>query len=645
MFISSEKEQKLLPAVDAKLSLTPFSTRSNLDYQGDALPVSESQDSISTPTIYTDVSVVPEHEKNELEQSIVTIEGEIVRLRKKERSLDKKRRDALNKILDTKGSIRVFCRLRPLISSVKRRNDEPISVWEENIEVKYLGSRKDFRFDKVFRQAATQDDIFEEVEPIIRSALDGHNVCILAYGQTATGKTFTMDGTNDQPGITPRALEALVHQASLEKSCAFTFSMSMLEVYMGNLRDLLGPKAPYRSQESLARSNLNIQTDPKGLVEIEGLKEVHFSDLSKAKWWYAKGKRARSTSWTNVNEMSSRSHCLMRITISRSGNDLKAKSEVSKMWMVDLGGSERLLKTGATGQTLEEGRAINLSLSALGDVIAALRRKRGHVPYRNSKLTQILKDSLGDSSKVLMLVHISPSEEDTGETFCSLNFANRARAVETNRELPEDINKQRQKQIREIAQDMRDAEEECQKVRQQTQEAEILLSKMKQLFSAAYELHGNREKTPRSPSANESIPSPKKNLKEVNDTPKITPGGKRVLTSSLPRFMTSTVASRQRQSAAEKEVVARARSWRPGTRSSVQFSGSQSFCFSDSRLKTILQDYNKRPQETVVKSPKCSSLEANKAPFLRSRMVTSSDSNLRVALNRHSHRRRMSDLI
>ncbi|KAJ8770952.1 hypothetical protein K2173_022176 [Erythroxylum novogranatense] len=607
MFISSEKEQKLLPAVDAKLSLTPFSTRSNLDYQGDALPVSESQDSISTPTIYTDVSVVPEHEKNELEQSIVTIEGEIVRLRKKERSLDKKRRDALNKILDTKGSIRVFCRLRPLISSVKRRNDEPISVWEENIEVKYLGSRKDFRFDKVFRQAATQDDIFEEVEPVIRSALDGHNVCILAYGQTATGKTFTMDGTNDQPGITPRALEALVHQASLEKSCAFTFSMSMLEVYMGNLRDLLGPKAPYRSQESLARSNLNIQTDPKGLVEIEGLKEVHFSDLSKAKWWYAKER----SSIHFVDKLICISS-LMRITISRSGNDLKAKSEVSKMWMVDLGGSERLLKTGATGQTLEEGRAINLSLSALGDVIAALRRKRGHVPYRNSKLTQILKDSLGDSSKVLMLVHISPSEEDTGETFCSLNFANRARAVETNRELPEDINKQRQKQIREIAQDMRDAEEECQKVRQQTQEAEILLSKMKQLFSAAYELHGNREKTPRSPSANESIP---------------------ILTSSLPRFMTSTVASRQRQSAAEKKL------------SSVQFSGSQSFCFSDSRLKTILQDYNKRPQETVVKSPKCSSLEANKAPFLRSRMVTSSDSNLRVALNRHSHRRRMSDLI
>ncbi|KAK3200529.1 hypothetical protein Dsin_023944 [Dipteronia sinensis] len=145
--------------------------------------------------------------------------------------------------------------------------------------------------------------------------------------------------------------------------------------------------------------------DAKGLVNSEGLTEVQIPDVTKARWWYNKGRRVRSTSWTSVNEASSRSHCLTRITIFRHGDALEAKREVSKLWMVDLGGSERLLKTGATGQTLDEGRAINLSLSALADVIAALRRKRGHVPYSYSKQTQIPKDSLDEEKNL-----ISPKE-------------------------------------------------------------------------------------------------------------------------------------------------------------------------------------------------------------------------------------------
>lgn len=638
MFIPSEMEQISLPLDNVKEKLEPMEP--NQDYIDAFQLESELTDSPPLPnsTIYTDVNVVPEHEKGELGHSISNLEGEIAGLKQKERLLDKKRREALNKILDIKGSIRVFCRVRPFLLSDRRRIHEPISIGLEKVVVKSVGIRKEYRYDKVFHQAATQEDVFVEVEPILRSALDGHNVCILAYGQTGTGKTFTMDGTNNQAGIIPRAIEELFRQASLDNS-SITFSMSMLEVYMGNLRDLLAPKVASRTHEVAAKC-LNIQTDPKGMVEVEGLTQVQIPDTAKAKWWYAKGRRARSTSWTNVNETSSRSHCLMRITISRHGDDSKAKAQVSKLWMVDLGGSERLLKTGATGQTLDEGRAINLSLSALGDVIAALRRKRGHVPYRNSKLTQILKDSLGHSSKVLMLVHISPCEEDVGETICSLSFANRARAIETYRDLTEDINMQRQKRILELEVEMRESEEECQKVRYQVQKAEFLLSENRELLSTTYHVPDDKENAPI---------SPKEDYREVNSTSRVTDKGiRRNMTSPFPRFMTSTVASRQRQSAAEKLVVGRARSLRSATRSSLQFSASQSFSYSEFRFRAILKESNRKSRYGETKpllpeSPKCNGPEMKMASLPRSKTVISSDPNLRTTLSRH--RRRMSDLI
>lgn len=638
MFIPSEMEQISLPLDNVKEKLEPMEP--NQDYIDAFQLESELMDSPALPnsTIYTDVNVVPEHEKGELGHSISNLEGEIAGLKQKERLLDKKRREALNKILDIKGSIRVFCRVRPFLLSDRRRIHEPISIGLEKVVVKSVGIRKEYRYDKVFHQAATQEDVFVEVEPILRSALDGHNVCILAYGQTGTGKTFTMDGTNNQAGIIPRAIEELFRQASLDNS-SITFSMSMLEVYMGNLRDLLAPKVASRTHEVAAKC-LNIQTDPKGMVEVEGLTQVQIPDTAKAKWWYAKGRRARSTSWTNVNETSSRSHCLMRITISRHGDDSKAKAQVSKLWMVDLGGSERLLKTGATGQTLDEGRAINLSLSALGDVIAALRRKRGHVPYRNSKLTQILKDSLGHSSKVLMLVHISPCEEDVGETICSLSFANRARAIETYRDLTEDINMLRQKRILELEVEMREAEEECQKVRYQVQKAEFLLRENRELLSTTYHVPDDKENAPI---------SPKEDYKEVNSTSRVTDKGiRRNMTSPFPRFMTSTVASRQRQSAAEKLVVGRARSLRSATRSSLQFSASQSFSYSEFRFRAILKESNRKSRYGETKpllpeSPKCNGPEMKMASLPRSKTVISSDPNLRTTLSRH--RRRMSDLI
>ncbi|VVA92641.1 unnamed protein product [Arabis nemorensis] len=600
------------------------------------------------PLLYTDVNVVPEHEMNELEKSITNLQGEVLELKSMLKSFDEKRREILNKIIDTKGSIRVFCRVRPFLLTERRPICEPVSFGPDNVIVRSAGTRKEFEFDKVFHQTATQEDVFGEVKPILRSALDGHNVCVLAYGQTGTGKTFTMDGTNEEPGLAPRAMKELFNEASIDHTHSVTFTMSMLEIYMGNLKDLLSARQPLRSNDASTKCNLNIQVDSKGSVEIEGLTEVEVPDFTKARWWYNKGRRVRSTSWTNVNEASSRSHCLTRITIFRRGDAVGSKTEVSKLWMIDLGGSERLLKTGAIGQTLDEGRAINLSLSALGDVIAALRRKKGHVPYRNSKLTQILKDSLGTRSKVLMLVHISPRDEDVGETVCSLSFTKRARAVESNRGLTAELRKLREKKISELEEEMREIQRNCRNTKLRLQEAECLLSENKKLFWITNDKHLE--------DIEKRVLSPLDHLKETDVTPK--PSDKLVKVSKssgfVPRFMTSTVASRHRQTTSEKEINAKAQSIRSVAKTLTQLSNSQSFSLSETRSRGLLRrSYTKPLQapansgtpETPKKDTKDISLAKKNikdTSFPRSKMVTSTDPNVRAKLCHH--RRRMSSL-
>ncbi|CAH2044563.1 unnamed protein product [Thlaspi arvense] len=607
MLISAEKEEILI-------SQSPVSSMSVPESIESPQPV---------PLVYTDVNVVPEHERNELEKSISSLEGEVLALKLKLKSLDAKRKEVLNKIIDTKGSIRVFCRVRPFLLTERRPIREPVSFGPDNVVVRSGGARKEFEFDKVFHQSATQEDVFGEVKPILRSALDGHNVCVLAYGQTGTGKTFTMDGTNEQPGLAPRAIEELFNEASMDHTHSVTFTMSMLEIYMGNLKDLLSARQPLRSNEASTKCNLNIQVDSKGCVEIEGLTEVEVHDFTKARWWYNKGRRVRSTSWTNVNEASSRSHCLTRITIFRRGDAVGSKTEVSKLWMIDLGGSERLLKTGAIGQTLDEGR--------------------------NSKLTQILKDSLGTRSKVLMLVHISPRDEDAGETICSLSFTKRARAVESNRGLTEELRKLREKKISELDEEMRDTQETYKKIGGRLQEAECLLSENKKLLRATDDSYQE--------DMEKKVLSPLDHLKETDATPKSSDKHVRISKSSgfVPRFMTATVASRLRQTMSEKEINAKRQSVRSVAKTLTQLSTSESLSLSDSRSRGLLRrSYTKplqaaansetpeTPKRRDIKDASLQKKNINDTSLPRSKMVTSSDPNVRAKLCHH--RRRMSSL-
>ncbi|CAN6363588.1 unnamed protein product [Urochloa humidicola] len=573
------------------------------------------------------------------DKDISALQEEISALRSRQRQLDRRRREALDKLIDLKGSIRVFCRVRPLVQINNLKTKSPVTVEREKIAVKSVGIKKEFSVDRVFDQESKQEDVFQEVKPILRSALDGHNVCILSYGQTGTGKTYTMEGTDGKLGIVPRAIQELFSHASEDSSSTYSFSISMLEVYLGSLRDLLAPRQPLlRPMECSAACNLSILATKSGAVEVEGLTDVSIPDLKKANQWYCRGRRARSTSWTNVNDVSSRSHCLTRITIRRNG----VTEEVSKLWLIDLGGSERLLKTGASGLTMDEGKAINLSLSALGDVIAALRRKRSHVPYRNSKLTQILSDSLGDGSKVLMVVHISPSEDDVGETVCSLSFAKRARSIESNRDIPEDLKMLKQKRLAELDKEVTDANEELKHLNEQIRRTEISLEE-KKLKSSISQALSDEKGSPRSTLVVRHI--------DATESPHPIEKAKiKVSHGSVPHFMSSTVCSRQRHSAGSHSV-SKPRLIKSVNRRPAELSGSLSFSYSScknaAKARSVAFSSSVPMMKCLpVKSDQINissnSIDSTAASAPRRRESFGSRQVQRAPL--HQHRRRMSSL-
>ncbi|XP_042420346.1 kinesin-like protein KIN-14B isoform X1 [Zingiber officinale] len=416
------------------------------------------------------IKELQESKSNGDDMEFTKIQAELDSLRSQLKEIAIQRRQTLNDFLDLKGNIRVFCRVRPLLPEESCRISPPSLLTPDSTRLLLrVGDRrsKQYNFDKVFHPQSTQEEVFSEIEPVIKSALDGYNVCIFAYGQTGTGKTYSMEGSRSNPGIVIRGIQALFQQA-LESNHTFQFNFSMLEIYMGGLRDLLVP----RSSKQRKPPALSIQMNSNGGVEIENLVSVEVHNFEQVKTLYNLGKRSRSTGATKSNLNSSRSHCLICISIACAGAPERRKG-VNKIWMIDLGGSERLLKTQATGRRLEEGKAINLSLSALGDVISALQHKKSHVPYRNSKLTQVLRDSLGFDSKTLMFVHVSPKEEDLCETICSLGFAARAGSIHLDsKESPEmqarkevEMTKLEQK-IRELEIEQKDVQREIKKLKE-----------------------------------------------------------------------------------------------------------------------------------------------------------------------------------
>ncbi|KAJ4965273.1 hypothetical protein NE237_017122 [Protea cynaroides] len=337
------------------------------------------------------------------------------------------RKKLFNQIQEAKGNIRVFCRCRPLSKeevSAKYATVVDFDMAKDGELGILTGGvmKKTFKFDRVYMPKDDQAAVFVDASPLVTSVLDGYNVCIFAYGQTGTGKTFTMEGTEQNRGVNYRTLDQLFKVAK-ERSETFTYniSVSVLEVYNEQIRDLLAT--------SPASKKLEIRQASEGVHHVPGIVEAKVENIKEVWDVLQAGSNARAVGSNNVNEHSSRSHCMLCIMV-RTKNLLNGESTKSKLWLVDLAGSERLAKTEVQGERLKEAQNINRSLSALGDVISALATKSSHIPYRNSKLTHLLQDSLGGESKTLMLVQISPSEHDLGETLSSLNFATRVRGVE-----------------------------------------------------------------------------------------------------------------------------------------------------------------------------------------------------------------------
>ncbi|GBG28808.1 Kinesin, putative [Hondaea fermentalgiana] len=354
----------------------------------------------------------------------------------------KEKRRYYNEVEDLKGSIRVCARVRPLCAEDQRQGlSEAVEVFGNNIKVTHerkdkSGSKstsKTWTFDKALGPQRTQNDVFEDTERLVQSALDGYNVCIFAYGQTGAGKTFTMTGTPEHPGILPRAASTLFATMQTQRELMdFTVELYMCELHLDTLVDLLQEPSSPRSEDiapnSSRRKALAVKKDQFGVVYVENITIVPIESEAELINRVRVGVARRATDSTRMNDLSSRSHLIISITVK---GESKVSGEVTsgKMTLVDLAGSERAEKSGAVGQTFKEATSINKALSALGEVINALSTNAKHIPYRNNPLTQLMSDSIGGNAKTLMIVNVSAAASNAAETMASLNFAARCKSI------------------------------------------------------------------------------------------------------------------------------------------------------------------------------------------------------------------------
>lgn len=317
-----------------------------------------------------------------------------------------------NEVIDLKGAIRVFCRIRPLIGDEKaceiKSTSEKIEI-SNGSDVKSLS----FQYDRIFCALDNQEKVFEEVAPLVRSGMDGYKVCIFAYGQTGSGKTYTMEGYGASNGIIYKSIDEIFNiSAEMEKEgWSFSFDSNVVEIYNENIKDLLsndGRKVEVR--------HVNEKTVLNNCSEHSIRKKDDLMNL------FSIARKNRSVGATMSNEKSSRSHSVFILKVKMSNTAIKEYRE-GIFNFIDLAGSERLHVSKAEGERLRETQNINKSLSVLGNVITALVRKEQHIPFRDSKLTLLLKDHLQGNSRVLMFVNIAPEAKYHGETICSLRFA------------------------------------------------------------------------------------------------------------------------------------------------------------------------------------------------------------------------------
>ena len=366
------------------------------------------------------------------------------------------RRSLHNRVMQLSGNIRVFIRVRPTIANETSTNASPFTfptIFDKSKScsdtsvntgddltkrfIVAIEPEKDrgglsqrqkklkFGFDNVFDPSNSQESIWKATEPLIQSAIDGFNVCVFAYGQTGSGKTYTMLGTEENPGLITKAIKKLFEskrnvEATSKGATTVHISVELLEIYNEQVRDLLGEK---KGTAGYANINLALTSNEAvGNVVYDATDEVDVGNVLE------KAQKRRCVKATKSNAESSRSHLIftLNFTVSNSSG-IQRKSKLS---ICDLAGSERLSKSESQGSARKEAQHINKSLSSLSNVIEKLQQKSKHVPYRESKLTYLLHNSLGGDSKTLAIVCCNPLADHFPESTCSLRFAQKLNKVE-----------------------------------------------------------------------------------------------------------------------------------------------------------------------------------------------------------------------
>lgn len=346
--------------------------------------------------------------------------------------------------LKSSESVRVVVRCRPMNGKEKAASyDKVVDVDVKLGQVSVKNPKgtshempKTFTFDAVYDWNAKQFELYDETfRPLVDSVLQGFNGTIFAYGQTGTGKTYTMEGVRGDPekrGVIPNSFDHIFTHISRSQNQQYLVRASYLEIYQEEIRDLL-------SKDQTKR--LELKERPDTGVYVKDLSSFVTKSVKEIEHVMNVGNQNRSVGATNMNEHSSRSHAIFVITIecSEVGLDGENHIRVGKLNLVDLAGSERQAKTGAQGERLKEATKINLSLSALGNVISALvDGKSTHIPYRDSKLTRLLQDSLGGNAKTVMVANVGPASYNVEETLTTLRYANRAKNIKNKPRVNED---------------------------------------------------------------------------------------------------------------------------------------------------------------------------------------------------------------
>ncbi|KAH0176071.1 kinesin family protein, partial [Aureobasidium melanogenum] len=378
------------------------------------------------------------------------------------------------------GNIKVVVRVRPFNSReidrkaqciVQMKGEQTVLSPPTNIDPRSKNAKaaiegsKTFAFDKSYwsfnkkdASYAGQDNLFDDLgKPLLDNAFGGYNNCIFAYGQTGSGKSYSMMGYGPEEGVIPKICRAMferIEEAQKDNNLTCTVEVSYLEIYNERVRDLLNPST---------KGNLKVREHPSTGPYVEDLAKLVVRSFAEIEHLMDEGNKARTVAATNMNETSSRSHAVFTLTLSQKRHDADTgmdTEKAAKISLVDLAGSERAQSTGATGARLKEGAEINRSLSTLGRVIAALadlssakpgakKKNASMVPYRDSVLTWLLKDSLGGNSMTAMIAAISPADINFEETLSTLRYADSAKRIKNHAVVNEDANARMIRELKE----------------------------------------------------------------------------------------------------------------------------------------------------------------------------------------------------